>query len=316
VLLISLSFAACGRNDNNETRDYLTPAIVPDLVVDTCFDAYYTVEYDPPDITTYSQEPEILPIPEALYEVLRVPVLLYHSVMPEPYYSRYWANNTMVMSESSFRAHMQYLYENNFTIITAAQFEAWYFDDALLPQNPVLLHFDDGYLDNYFFAAPILREFGFTAVNFIPTNLIAFSCHLPEQLGSVLYMSREQMNRSRDVFEFASHSHDLHWAWRNNRRPPILDIDATQFETDFSRSQEEFDMCLPQWYAFPYGAYTQDALAALRTSGVTISWGTDTGYTYRQGCALTLPRFAILAKRNQSGYCITVLDRIMHGNWR
>jgi len=252
---------------------------------------------------------------EALFDAQRVPVLLYHSVMPEPYYSQFWADNYMVVYEGSFRAHMQYLYENNFTTITAAQFDAWYFDNEPLPANSVMLHFDDGYLDNYFFVAPILREFGFTAVNFIPTNLIAPSCHLLE-FSEVRYMSREQMNRSRDVFEFASHSHDLHWAWRNNQRPPIFDIDASQFEADFNRSQMEFDMCLPHWYAFPYGAYTGEALAALRASGVAISWGTRVSYTRRYDHALTLPRFAIISGRNRSGYSITAFSQIVRGNLR
>jgi len=252
---------------------------------------------------------------KAIFDAQRLPVLLYHSVMPEPYYSQFWADNYMVVYEGSFRTHMKYLYENNFTTITAAQFEAWYFDNEPLPANSVMLHFDDGYLDNYFFVAPILREFGFTAVNFIPTNLIAPSCLLPE-FSETRYMSREQMNRSRDVFEFASHSHDLHWAWRNDHRPPIFDIGVLQVEADFNRSQMEFDMCLPQWYAFPYGAYTGEALAALRASGVTISWGTRIGYTRRHDHALTLPRFAIIAGRNRSGYSITTFSRIVRGNLR
>jgi len=235
--------------------------------------------------------------------------------MPEPYYSQFWANNAMVMYEGSFRAHMQYLYENNFTTITAAQFEAWYFDNEPLPANPVMLHFDDGYLDNYFFVAPILRNFGFTAVNFIATNLIANPCHLPE-FRDVRFMSREQMNRSRDVFEFASHSHDLHWAWNNNGRPPIFDIDTLQFEVDFIRSQMEFDMCLPQWYAFPYGAFTIDTLTALHNNDVLISWGIRTGYTNQQDHALALPRFAILAGHNRSGYSLAAFSRIVRGYWR
>ena len=38
----------------------------------------------------------------------------------------------------------------------------------VLPENPLLLTFDDGYIDNFTFAFPLLEEFGFQGSFFIP----------------------------------------------------------------------------------------------------------------------------------------------------
>lgn len=41
-----------------------------------------------------------------------------------------------------------------------------------LPERPVVVHFDDGYLDNFVFAAPILRRHGAYATFFVSTEFI------------------------------------------------------------------------------------------------------------------------------------------------
>lgn len=43
---------------------------------------------------------------------------------------------------------------------------------APLPSNPILLTFDDGYLDNFTIAAPIMKKYGFRGTIFVATDFI------------------------------------------------------------------------------------------------------------------------------------------------
>lgn len=57
---------------------------------------------------------------------------------------------------------------------------------APLPDNAVLLTFDDGYIDNYTFAFPVLEEFGFQGSFFIPGK--TFTTHQLLDVNKIHYI--------------------------------------------------------------------------------------------------------------------------------
>jgi len=236
----------------------------------------------------------------------RLVVLLYHGVKATPYYEA-WHDNSIIMHRDRFYEHMRYLYDNDFNIITAAQFEAWYHHGSPLPPNAVMLHFDDANVSDYWVVAPILRQFGFTAVNFVIGEMVSAES-LPMHTTELRHMSREQMEATRDVFEFASHSNAMH-----RGSETVAGMSQAQVRADFLVSQQAFEMCLTNWFAFPYGAFTTDAVEALRAENVNVSWSTRQGYVRLTDCNMTLPRFPILAGSNNSGYGMTAFSRILRG---
>jgi peptidoglycan/xylan/chitin deacetylase (PgdA/CDA1 family) len=58
----------------------------------------------------------------------------------------------------------------NFNVISLADLQAYVHHGKPLPPRPLLITFDDGYLDNYQNAAPILMKYGFPAVIFLMTS--------------------------------------------------------------------------------------------------------------------------------------------------
>lgn len=58
-----------------------------------------------------------------------------------------------------FREQIDYL-KTNFHIVTMEEVIAACSGETELPEKAMLLTFDDGYIDNYTFAFPILEEFG------------------------------------------------------------------------------------------------------------------------------------------------------------
>ncbi|MDR1945565.1 MAG: polysaccharide deacetylase family protein [Desulfovibrio sp.] len=72
----------------------------------------------------------------------------------------------MTVSPACFEDQCRNLAERGLRGIGLDEAEAYLLDGAGLPENSLLLTFDDGYLDNYFYALPSLYKYGHNAVCF------------------------------------------------------------------------------------------------------------------------------------------------------
>lgn len=97
-----------------------------------------------------------------------IPVLVYHKIGTR---DRYRHPNLSV-THNEFKSHLQYLYDHDIVPITLDQYAGL----AHLPHAPhnryIAITFDDGYLDNYQEAFPLLHDFRFVATVFLITSLI------------------------------------------------------------------------------------------------------------------------------------------------
>lgn len=100
-----------------------------------------------------------------------VPILMYHSIssecekMGKPYYDIH-------TSPEVFRQHMSYLHRNQYKTINLSEALCYLTSNFPTPGKTVVLTFDDGYEDFYHTAMPILKEFGFSAIVYLPTAYI------------------------------------------------------------------------------------------------------------------------------------------------
>jgi peptidoglycan/xylan/chitin deacetylase (PgdA/CDA1 family) len=134
---------------------------------------------------------------------LHIPILMYHSISndPETGHPYYWLNT----SPARFTEHMQFLHDNGYQVITLSQavelirtldagnlsHQKVYPNSQLATRNSqsyllscspinqstnqpklIVLTFDDGFLDFYTDAYPVLQKYGFTATVFLPTAYI------------------------------------------------------------------------------------------------------------------------------------------------
>jgi peptidoglycan/xylan/chitin deacetylase (PgdA/CDA1 family) len=92
------------------------------------------------------------------------PILLYHHVANTNIQNRYF------VSVAKFRAQMEALREWGYTSITVSDLVNVLINGGELPSRPVVITFDDGNLDVYQNAFPILHEMGFVATTYIIAN--------------------------------------------------------------------------------------------------------------------------------------------------
>lgn len=73
---------------------------------------------------------------------------------------------------SDFAWQMQYLADHNYHTISPDEFYDSMAGKGTLPENPILITFDDGYADNYKNAYPILKKHNFKAAIFVVTGFL------------------------------------------------------------------------------------------------------------------------------------------------
>jgi peptidoglycan/xylan/chitin deacetylase (PgdA/CDA1 family) len=236
-----------------------------------------------------------------------VPVLMYHHVSPNP--------GLVTISPENFRAQMRWLADHGYTSIGCNDL-ARFVKGELLPAKSVLLTFDDGYLDNYVYAHPILAEFGLKAALFIITGRIgdgpARACAgagtLPDtpahgackeavQAGRadevMLRWSEVERMRAARSFEFHSHTH-THTRW--DKAEPDRVIRDERLAADLAQSRATLQarlgaatphLCWPQGYFDP--AYVATALA----QGFTLLYTTLPGTNEAMQDPLQLRRVVV-----------------------
>lgn len=121
-----------------------------------------------------------------------VPVLNYHQVEEKN-------GNPLTLWPDQFETQMAYLADEGYTTITIDEMMDALENGTPLPDKPVIITFDDGYADNYEYAYPILKKYGFKATIFL---IYDFTNAYPN------YLTWDQINEMKEsgLIRFESHT--------------------------------------------------------------------------------------------------------------
>lgn len=212
----------------------------------------------------------------ALAANMRVPILTYHFIGNNPN-PKDTARNDLSVTPDKFEAQMDYLAKNGYAPITLDTLYGIYNGQTSAPAKAVVLTFDDGYIDFYINAFPILRRFNFHAVSFIPTGLV----------GKSYYMSWDQIRQihSSGLITFEAHSvNHVNLAGLSY----IKVLKELQDSKNILQSQTGYPV---NFIAYPYGVSNKTVQQAVRAAGYVGGVGTWFGKV--SGPSINMPRIKI-----------------------
>jgi peptidoglycan/xylan/chitin deacetylase (PgdA/CDA1 family) len=190
-----------------------------------------------------------------------IPILLYHRIDVSPINSRYY------VPPEKFEQEIKALQGWGYTTISTQMLVQAITAGHELPPHPILITFDDGHLDNYVNAFPIMQKYGFTGVLYIVANY----------LGTDGFMDRDEILDMHEAgWEVGSHSlnhYDLTKLGPQDQRSEIVG------------SKERLETLLGidiLTFAYPFGAKNAAVTDYVRFAGYIAAMGAE-GYTDSQG---------------------------------
>jgi peptidoglycan/xylan/chitin deacetylase (PgdA/CDA1 family) len=123
----------------------------------------------------------------------RVPILMYHLVGPFPNRATYANVNSynldydLTVTPAAFAQEISYLVQKSYTSISLNRLSDALLYGLPLPTHPVVLTFDDGFLNEWEYAVPVLKQAHYTAVFFPCSGIIG------QTLGHEPYMTAVEL---------------------------------------------------------------------------------------------------------------------------
>jgi peptidoglycan/xylan/chitin deacetylase (PgdA/CDA1 family) len=218
-----------------------------------------------------------------------VPVLMHHHVSPTA--------GMITVSTDNFEDQLKWMRDRGYHSLTCDAFAA-HLNGEPVPERSVLITFDDGYLDNWVYAYPLMKRYGFKGVIFVVTSWLGDGPPRPH-LGQgelpetpdhreceariaqgradevMLRWSEVDAMRADGVFEFHSHTH-THTRWDRQcaqRADKVAGITA-----DIAQAREILTTRLggPSAHlCWPQGYFDDDYVKAARDAGYTHLYTTD-----------------------------------------
>ncbi|WP_416176812.1 polysaccharide deacetylase family protein [Dialister sp.] len=187
-----------------------------------------------------------------------VSVLMYHMIGNEQ-------GNAAIMTEANLRIQMNYLRDHGYHPITMQELYDYVTKGAPLPEKPVCITFDDGYLDSYTIVYPLMKEYGYPWTLFLITDDVGKPYNR---------MTWDQLKEMADSHTVTIANHTL-------SHPKLHNLaTAKEKEKEIVEANQALKYHLGidnPWLAYPYGDYDDEVVAIAKKAGIKMAVTTDVG---------------------------------------
>ncbi len=217
----------------------------------------------------------------------RMTILMYHMISDTDHLSE----RRYALPPREFRKQMGYLKDKGYVLLSLDTFCDYIKRKPdNFPDKSLAITFDDGYMDNYENAFPILCEYGFPANIFMVSGLIGKENAWME---SENYPSRRLM-RWQEIEEMKRHGILIGSHTTNHFRLSELPPSAAKNEIAGSKKALEDGLGSPvNHFAYPYGDLNESVIDMVKGSGYETACSTRSGFNSENIDLLALRRLEI-----------------------
>ncbi|MFI5252985.1 MAG: polysaccharide deacetylase family protein [Bacteroidota bacterium] len=211
-----------------------------------------------------------------------------------------------------FQRQMALLRTWGFTPITFRDYHLFLEARRDLPKKPILITFDDGYLDTYEVAFPVLREFDYKAVIFvlgdhaIKTNYWDRNRNMPE----VPLMTEQQIVEIHEAgLEIGSHS---------LTHPTLTELPGDQLSEQVCRSRILLEILLDtpvHSFSYPFGMLNEKVKEAVKNAAYRFACAVGSGPPGFGDDLYEIRRITIPSRTTTAGFALRLLTPFQYYEW-
>ena len=245
-------------------------------------------------ITTLPDVPglsNIVTVKNKLHYKDRAVVLTYHHISNKKY-------SAITITPQRFEEDIKDLMDNGFNIISLRRLVMAMNGECMLPDNSVVITFDDGLESFYRYAYPVLKKYNLPATVFLITSRTRSTYVKGSELNSLTEPEIKEMYKE-GLIDFQSHtdnSHDFSVINPNGKQGAELAYKLYNIKTKSYETEEEYENRItndlitssnviyeyinkrPDMLCFPFGAYNKKVIDCARKAGFKYFITTQYGY--------------------------------------
>jgi peptidoglycan/xylan/chitin deacetylase (PgdA/CDA1 family) len=226
----------------------------------------------------------------------QLPSFTYHHVSPR-------MKNDIAITPAKFESQLKILKRLGYHTITARQLVDHQTKGTPLPDKPVMLTFDDGWRNQYEYAWPLLKKYGFTATFFVNPRLISrqYLAYMKP------YMVVALAKAGNDI---ESHT------WRHLRLTRTNVEVVAEFQRRSIHELRQADAWItttvgqaPVALCYPYGYYDLETIGLAQAAGYKAAFSVDEGVAdARPWDAYQMKRFTIGSGETPASFRLRLLS--------
>ncbi len=187
-----------------------------------------------------------------------VPILMYHRFGYE--------ESSLFVTPENFTRQLAYLKNKNYEVISLDELVEGIKNEKKFKHRTVVITVDDGYEDNYIYAYPILKKYGFPATIFIIANFID---------NKKDYMNWEEIRTmSKDNISFGGHTKNEAYLPSIKKKEILWDEIAGCKKLIENKIGKPVD-----YFCYPTGGFTEEVKVFVRKAGYKGACTTNRGFT-------------------------------------
>lgn len=213
-----------------------------------------------------------------------LPIIMYHSILKDRARS-----GKYVVTPNSFEYDLKFLSENGYTSVFINDIIEYVYKGKTLPEKPIILTFDDGYLNNMTYVLPLLEKYNQKAVISVVGEYTQKYSDAPDENPNYAYLSwkniREMLSSGR--IEIQNHSYRMHSLGKRRGTHKMSEEDDSsyrrEFISDISKMQTACEKELgivPSCFTYPFGSISPESQNYLKEMGFSASFSCVEGMNH------------------------------------
>ena len=228
---------------------------------------------------------------------LNVPILLYHRFGPV-------VADGMTVTTPVFKAHLEYLRENGYTVIPLRQLVDYYLKKGPRPRpRSVVIVVDDGHESVYQYMLPVVREYQ------VPVTLFLYPSAISNASYALTWDQLRELKKT-GLFDFQGHTY-----WHPNFKKDEKRLSRPEYEKavdiQFNKSRVKLEKELGvriDMLAWPFGIYNDWLIGKAQEAGYVAAFSIEARHAVDNDPLMKLPRYLLVNADNGKAF-----ERIVQG---